>query len=229
MESEYTVRPHKRRRNRLRLTLALVAAGLLALVIFISVQLGPALTALAQAQVKFIVVSIMNDAITRTLDDGFSYSDLINIYDSGNRVYMLQSNARNMNLLAATCIKNAQAEISKIGEQGVEIALGTVSGIPFLSGVGPKIKATFSPIGSVQSSFDSDFLSAGINQTLHRVNLCLSASVMIVMPGNSSEVFVQTEVSIAENIIVGDVPQVFTDVNNEEDMLNLIPNEIPAP
>ena len=34
---------------------------------------------------------------------------------------------------------------------------------------------------------------------------------------------VTSTVPIAESIIVGEVPESFVDVNNEEDMLNLIP------
>ena len=79
----------------------------------------------------------------------------------------------------------------------------------------------------MQSEFSSEFISSGINQTLYRVNLRLIASVRLVMPGVSETVSVQAEAAIAESIIVGDVPEVYTNVASEEDMLNLIPTESP--
>ena len=79
----------------------------------------------------------------------------------------------------------------------------------------------------MQSEFHSEFVSSGINQTLYRVNLLLTASVRLVMPGVSEIISVRAEAAIAESIIVGDVPQVYTNVASEEDMLNLIPTDVP--
>jgi hypothetical protein len=79
----------------------------------------------------------------------------------------------------------------------------------------------------VQSAFDTEFSSSGINQTLYRVKLRLTASVQIVMPGVYQAVSVTSEAAIAESVIVGEVPQVYTDVANTDDMLNLIPTEVP--
>lgn len=79
----------------------------------------------------------------------------------------------------------------------------------------------------MQSEFNSEFVSSGINQTLYRVNLLLTASVRLVMPGVSETISVRAEAAIAESIIVGDVPEVYTNVASEEDMLNLIPTETP--
>ena len=45
----------------------------------------------------------------------------------------------------------------------------------------------------------------------------------LIVPTGSQLVEVTSTVPIAESIIVGEVPESFVDVNNEEDMLNLIP------
>ena len=132
----------------------------------------------------------MNDAITQTLSNGFSYS-ISSTYMKRRKGVYAQSNSKNMNLLAASCVKNAQAELSEMGELGIKIALGTVSGILSFRVSAQILRFLSVPIGSVQS-IQFTFISAGINQTLHKINLCLSASVMIV-PGNNSQVFVQTE------------------------------------
>lgn len=47
------------------------------------------------------------------------------------------------------------------------------------------------------------------------------------MPGIYELIRVSTEAAIAENIIAGEVPQVYTNVASEEDMLNLIPTDLP--
>lgn len=47
----------------------------------------------------------------------------------------------------------------------------------------------------------------------------------VVLPGEAVKLVVRAEATIAENIIVGDVPNAYTNVANEEDMLNLLPSE----
>ena len=183
-------------------------------VALLSVNMRPAMTALAIARIRSVAARAMNDAILESMGDETNYARLIQVHESSERVYMLQANTHKMNILAADCAEAAQERIAQMGDQGISIPIGTITGISFLAGKGPSLKVTFSPAGSVQSEFNSEFVSSGINQTLYRVNLLLTASV-------------RAEAAIAESIIVGDVPEVYTNVASEEDMLNLIPTETP--
>ena len=196
-------------------------------VALLSVNMRPAMTALAIARIRSVAARAMNDAILESLGDETNYARLIQVHESSERVYMLQANTHKMNILAADCAEAAQERIAQMGDQGISIPIGTITGISFLAGKGPSLKVTFSPAGSVQSEFNSEFVSSGINQTLYRVNLLLTASVRLVMPGVSETISVRAEAAIAESIIVGDVPEVYTNVASEEDMLNLIPTETP--
>lgn len=196
-------------------------------VALLSVNMRPAMTALAIAHIRSVAARAMNDAILESMGDETNYARLIQVHESSERVYMLQANTHKMNILAADCAEAAQERIAQMGDQGISIPIGTITGISFLAGKGPSLKVTFSPAGSVQSEFNSEFVSSGINQTLYRVNLLLTASVRLVMPGVSETISVRAEAAIAESIIVGDVPEVYTNVASEEDMLNLIPTETP--
>ena len=166
----------------------------------------------------------MNDAIMERMDDN-SYTSLITAYDNGEKVYMIQADTRQMNMLASDCCAAAQTRIAAMGEQGVSVPLGTVSGITYLSGRGPGIRVMFTPVGSVESDFDSELVSSGINQSLYRVNIRLTSTIRLIMPGVSHSIEVSAKAAIAESIIVGEVPQVYTNVADEEDMMNLIPTE----
>lgn len=196
-------------------------------VALLSVNMRPAMAALAIARIRSVAARAMNDAILESMGDETNYARLIQVHESSERVYMLQANTHKMNILAADCAEAAQERIAQMGDQGISIPIGTITGISFLAGKGPSLKVTFSPAGSVQSEFNSEFVSSGINQTLYRVNLLLTASVRLVMPSVSETISVRAEAAIAESIIVGDVPEVYTNVASEEDMLNLIPTETP--
>ena len=232
MQEKSSARPgivsRKKRFLRTVLFLIVLLIVLLSLsVALLSVNMRPAMAALAIARIRSVAARAMNDAILESMGDETTYARLIQVHESSERVYMLQANTHKMNILAADCAEAAQERIAQMGDQGISIPIGTITGISFLAGKGPSLKVTFSPAGSVQSEFNSEFVSSGINQTLYRVNLLLTASVRLVMPGVSETISVRAEAAIAESIIVGDVPEVYTNVASEEDMLNLIPTETP--
>ena len=224
MEENTLRRKRKKPLKILLLTACIFVTGCIALLLMINDNMRPALTAIAEARITALAVSAMNDAIMERMDDN-SYTSLITAYDNGEKVYMIQADTRQMNMLASDCCAAAQTRIAAMGEQGVSVPLGTVSGITYLSGRGPGIRVTFTPVGSVESDFDSELVSSGINQSLYRVNIRLTSTIRLIMPGVSHSIEVSAKAAIAESIIVGEVPQVYTNVADEEDMMNLIPTE----
>ncbi len=210
--------------KKLIIVLTVVIVLLFACFIYINANLRPVLAGLSEARVESVAAKAMNRAILDVLSTDEAAQALLNIYSNDNGVYLLQANSSKLNIVSADCAEAALKRIMELGEQGVSIPIGTVSGIPLLSGVGPRITLKFTPAGAVQSSFQSEFRSAGINQTLHRIILRLTATVRIILPGQSRTVTVVAEAPIAENIIVGDVPSAYTNVANEEDLLNLVPS-----
>ena len=51
--------------------------------------------------------------------------------------------------------------------------------------------------------------AAGINQTLHKIYIDVHAVVNIITPIDEPTITVKAEVLVAENLIVGDVPQFY--------------------
>ncbi len=213
---------HRRKRKALAglLLVLLAAAGALW---YVNASLRPVLEGLASARVESAAARAMNEAILEVLGSA-STGELLSAQASNEgHVSLLTADAGKLNLLAADCAAAAQRRIQDLGEQGVSVPLGTLSGVPLLAGLGPRLSFRFTPVGMVQSSFHSEFRSAGINQTLHRITLQLTGTVRVVLPGRSYSVIVLTQAPVAENVIVGDVPEAYTNVANTDDLLNLIP------
>ena len=213
---------HRRKRKALAglLLVLLAAAGALW---YVNASLRPVLEGLASARVESAAARAMNEAILEVLGSA-STGELLSAQASNEgHVSLLTADAGKLNLLAADCAAAAQRRIQDLGEQGVSVPLGTLSGVPLLAGLGPRLSFRFTPVGMVQSSFHSEFRSAGINQALHRITLQLTGTVRVVLPGRSYSVTVLTQAPVAENVIVGDVPEAYTNVANTDDLLNLIP------
>lgn len=214
-----------RRQTKLWIAAGAALLVLLGAFILVNASLRPVLLGLSSARVQSVAAKAMNDAILDVVANGYSYDSLIHIRATDSKVYLLQADSARLNLLASDCANAAQERIAQLGDQGVSVPLGTISGIPLLAGKGPRVTMHFTPAGAVSSAFDSEFRSAGINQTLHRINISLTATVRVILPGESHALSVHAEAPIAESVIVGEVPSAYTNVADEEDLLNLVPGD----
>jgi len=88
------------------------------------------------------------------------------------------------------------------------IPLGNALGSRLLSGRGPKINVKIVPIGTISSNIKSEFQSAGINQSMHRLIIEFKVCVSIMSPFSNSTSQFTVPLCIAETIIVGEVPRV---------------------
>ena len=86
---------------------------------------------------------------------------------------------------------------------------GSFTGFKLFSGEGPKIKIKISTIGDVETDLRSEFKSAGINQTIHRIYLQIDCEINILTPYNTISESISNQVLIAENIIVGKIPEAY--------------------
>ena len=207
----------------LRITV-LVALVLSAALIAMEQNLSQTLLDMAFAEAYSMAVETLNRAVKDATSDGIGYEELIETrLDQHGRVSMLRANTIRMNELAARTALMAERELNSFENQFVEIPLGSALGIRFLSGFGPRLKVQILPVGAVHTSFDTELETAGINQTRHQVFLTLRATVSLIIPTGSQMVDVQSTIPIAESIIVGEVPQSFVDVGNQDDMLEFAP------
>ena len=65
-------------------------------------------------------------------------------------------------------------------------------------------------VGSSSARFENQFESAGINQTKHRIVLRIDVYVSVLLPGYSAVTQVSNEITVAETVIVGEVPDTYT-------------------
>jgi len=205
-------------------TAALTALLLLAGLIALENNLSQTMLDMAFAEAYSMAVETLNRAVKLVTENGVTYGELVSaITDEQGHVTMLRADTMRMNELAAKTALQAEAELNSIKNQFVNIPLGAALGIRSLSGFGPRMSMQILPIGAVHASFDTAFEAAGINQTRHRIFLKLRATVSLIIPTGSQLVEVESTMPIAESIIVGSVPDSFVDVNDQKDILDLVP------
>ncbi len=202
-----------RKRRRLpSMAATMIILLVLAVCIFWTVEthLKPTLMAIAEAKAIQIATHTINNVVNEKVSQYIDPQSLVDIkLDSRGRVVFIQPNTLEFNRLAADTTIKVQAALKQITEEKVYIPVGQVLGSQLLASWGPPIVVTVIPIGTVQVKVVDKFEQAGINQTKHMIYLFATTNVRIVVPLVSSTVSVNTQVLIAEYVVVGEVPSTY--------------------
>ena len=202
-----------------RIMLSLLVLGLIFLLL--ERNLEAVILDMASARAEAMAVEYIHEAVRDVMEDTVTYEDMMNVQTDGQgRVTMLQANSVRMNELATVTALEAQSKLESAESQSIAIPLGAALGVPFLSAMGPRVQVRIVPVSAVSAAFSTEFESAGINQTRHKIYLSLRTTVRLVIPSGARQVSLSSQVLIAESIIVGDVPQSYVQVPEMSDALN---------
>ena len=173
----------------------------------------PVFNRLCSDRAKSIATIITNDETTNAIID-YKYSDFIIIHkDNNENILMLESNMKNINIVISDVANKIQKSINNTGAEDVSISLGSFTGVSILSGRGIKVPIRISTIGNVKTNVRSEFISKGINQTLHRLYLDIETEVSVLTPFNTINESIKNQLILAENIIVGEIPETYYDLD----------------
>ncbi len=169
------------------------------------------ITNLAQTQVTNATSDLINDAVAKQIADGNIAYDRIVYFekDLNGRITALKTNIGEVNILKTETLNIINEEILDYDHSDIGIPLGSLIFPEFLSGRGPQIPVRILSIRNSDATFDSNFTHAGINQTMHQLNMNVLVDVAVLVLGRTVNFTVTSEVVVAETIIVGDVPDTF--------------------
>ena len=210
-------------RRALIVLIALIALAAWALV-RLETNLTEVVLSLAQARARALAVQALNDTSDDILRSGVTYEQLMAVTtDDSGQIRLIQANTPEMNRLASQASLSAQEKIAGLEQQSLYVPLGSALGMTIFAGAGPLIEVRILPVGAVSANFTTEFETAGINQTRHKISLTLTAQVELVIPTGAMEVQAVTQVAVAESIIVGQVPSSYLSIDDMGRMLNLAP------
>ena len=107
----------------------------------------------------------------------------------------------------------------------LKLRFGSFTGLKLMSGKGPGIKIRISTIGNVKTDLKSEFVSKGINQTLHRIYLQVDCEVSILTPFDDITQSISNQVLLAEKVIIGNIPNTYYNlegINTKSDALEIV-------
>lgn len=200
--------------NKLGSKLLALAFILIGLFLLAEASFRPMIESINAYECHELVSDIINDAILSELEQSnVDYSSLVTLTMNGNgEVTSVQSNILNINKLKTNVAERIEREIERLSAVDIQIPIGTLLGLQLLHGKGFNVGMSVTPLGYATTTIISEFTEAGINQTLHRIIIEISADVDAIIPGFETRVPVKTSIVAAETVIVGRVPDAYTHV-----------------
>ena len=223
IESEYVLskfKLRKRRHNKKKLFVILLTIFFCVVLIFMYFNniVNPLILSYGEAQVRELLLVSSNKAI-RDIND-VSYQDLITInYDSDNKsVTSIYCNSWEINKLSNSIALTNQQMLDNNAQIGINIPIGTLSGISFFIGKGSDINFIVEPKGRVKCDFFTTFTGAGINQTSHKIFVRVQSEASLILPFTSKAITHSVDYLVSEFLIVGEVPSVYFNTTNLSDL-----------
>lgn len=169
---------------------------------------------LVDNELEIHAMKAIDEAVLKVLEETpVEYkSIIISNTNADGGVNSLQTNTLAVNKLKSKLSLEITDKIKEEHKTRVGIPAGAFTGLVLLSNIGPDIRVTLSLGGSVTTTIKSDFTSAGINQTIHRVYLVVDADVSLTCPIICYETQFITEYELCQTVIVGNTPQFFANV-----------------
>ncbi len=162
---------------------------------------------------KDIAISISSEFASievQKMADQYHYADIARVEkDEKSNIKMIQIDVGLVNQIMAQVENGVQEGLDQYDEESFAIRLGSFTGSKLLAGKGPKVNYQVQTAGHVQTELKSEFTTQGINQTLHRIYINVISTTTVYTPFHSITETVNSQVLLAEAVIVGEIPSTY--------------------
>ena len=186
-----------------------IFAAVLAIFLFLfHRQVSKHMAEICEYKGRDTATEVITQAVGRQLVN--TDDDYINILrDPNGNITSVQIDKQSVNQLQNDIKTSINDALSEIDDKELSVPLGTLSGITFFSGRGSDVTLKLHQVGAVDTEIISEFTSAGVNQTKHRISIAVTAEISAILPLHSTDITVTNEYLISETVIVGKVPDVY--------------------
>lgn len=169
---------------------------------------------LTQEAAESYLLSCVSCAIEQELTENETSFVTVSRLPDGE-VASVSANTEALNRLRAGVLERLSGRLN--GKATSYIPIGSLTKVGIFNGRGPKVPVKLQLEGSADVSFQTEFLSAGINQTCHRITMTVRVSAF----SQSKRFQVQTEKEsttvLSETVVVGRVPEAVLPVGQSQE------------
>ena len=201
----------KRRRKIIIPAVAVLLLATVGAFAFLEMRIKSVRDELSTLEANSVASSALTAGLEKSLSDyQLNYDEIVSFtYDSQGNIKSLSTDIIALNTLGNEIGSNTDEYINSIGTYEISLPLTSLLGEQLFSGIGPKISFYVTMRGLTSTNFENRFEAAGVNQTRHQIFLKVKIKTNIVFKGEVRIVEYNSEICIAESVIVGVTPSTF--------------------
>lgn len=198
--------------------LALIAAVCAAVLSLFLFRVQPVVSSYAESVAQTAMLNAANEAVLEILNEnGINYNDIVVLSKDGQgAITGLEIDIVKINTLKSAISGRLSRKMDDREFYEVKIPLGTFFSNAYTNALGPKLTFKMQLTATAAVDFAHEFKSEGINQVLHIITVNMQIGGSFVATGRKTSVSASTSAIAAQTVIVGAVPEAYTQVIENE-------------
>jgi len=185
---------------------------------YIYYKMQPVVLRYAESIAETVMLNSANEAVVKVLQDNqYDFREIAVLSkNESDEIISLEMDTYKVNFLKSLISNEISHIISERERYTVSIPIGTFLANTYTAGLGPDIDFKMQMTSTAFVDFEHEFRSAGINQVLHRVVVNIKINGSLIVAGYKRTISTKTSAIASQTVIVGKIPQNFTNVIEEE-------------
>lgn len=167
----------------------------------------------AKSRARSFATETVNSAVIDALGQSVP---LVNVKSGADGVASVQTDIAALSRLRAQAISKLSGILYSADTMSFSVPLGNLTGTALIAGRGIPVEIKLVPISDVAADIRTEFIESGINQTLHKIALRVRVTMNVLVAGECVKLELSSDVTLAETVIVGKVPDAYTAINRYE-------------
>ncbi len=210
----------RKKRKKIKAGIALILCGALVLFLLADSFVRSVISNYPMTVATGKMTEFMDKAIDNVLANNNLNPSAVDIvkYDENGQVLSVETNTTELTKIKTAFTDELKKMLLVQGDiLKVSIPIGTLIGHEYTLGRGPRITFNLQYSYTVNTNLSSTFYEAGVNNTLHSIELNVTGEINIIIPFGYSSSKVNTKYIVAETVIIGKVPDAYTGVYGADD------------
>ena len=188
----------------------------LSVVVFFELTIRDRVELAIIAQIKSLSYNVVDEVVNKYIsENSYICDNMVDInFDNTNSVKSITENSRYVNKFKTDISTNSKAEIDKVmNAYGIDVKLGNFTGVNIISDLGPTIPIDVDATATIKCEINSEFETAGVNQTLHKTILNLYGDIYVGNPIRIESIRFKSSFQVSQTIIVGTIPSYYGSIS----------------
>ena len=142
-------------------------------------------------------------------EEGVSSADFYSISsDENGKINSFSANTILVNEMCSKLASNLSEVLMSDGTYSISVPFGLMLGINSFANIGPKYDIVVRQLGGALVDYETEFRSAGINQTNYLIWLNVETRIEMINLAERIEIKISRKIALIDTVINGEVPDI---------------------